>query len=145
VRVVEADDLAATNGCASIDPTSRDAGGVWVRPEATLRGDSADAVTLTIAEAADLARHKPADWREWRLGRGKSALLRRLELDTAIAGLCGEITRREDRVTFFLSLSTYAPARPGDPPPDLGVPQVRIEPLSDDQVRDFDRRIPRGT
>ncbi len=184
VRVVEADDLASTDGRAAVDPTaptSRDAGGVWARLEATMRSESADAVTLTTTEAADLARHKPADWREWRLGRiaewsqpryrldgrfvaltllvdqgeestsgrwaateeryddlgallasvgdpaivvlgppggGKSTLLRRLELDTAIAGLRGEADG--ERVTFFLSLNTYAPARPGDPPPAPG-------------------------
>lgn len=48
-------------------------------------------------------------------GGGKSTLLRRLELDTAIAGLRGEADG--DRVTFFVALNTYAPTRPGDPPP----------------------------
>ena len=70
-------------------------------------------------------------------GSGKSTLLRRLELDGAIAGLRGEAgvdtdaTRGEggtrdphsgDGVpaTFFVSLSAYKPARPGDPPPVPG-------------------------
>ncbi len=280
VRVVEAGDVDA--GAAGDVATA--AGGIWARLEDTLRSDVGEAITLTTTEAAGLARHKPADWREWRLGRiaewsqpryrldgrfvgltllidqgeesvqgrwaakderydglgeilasvgdpaivvlgppggGKSTLLRRLELDTAIAGLRGEADG--ERMTFFISLNTYAqsqssqalpfpgewlstqwaarnpalpalddllaegrvtllldalnemPAasekdfrervqlwkawlqhlvatRPGNrvvfscrsldysqplSTPDLRVPQVRIEPLSDEQVRDF--------
>jgi len=280
VRVVEADAVA------TISLPSREAGGLWTNLESALRSDAGDAITLTTAEAAELARHKPADWREWRLGRvaewsqpryrldgrfvgltllvdqgeesvqgrwaakeeryddlgellagvsdpaivvlgppggGKSTLLRRLELDTAIAGLRGEGEADGPRLTFFISLNTYAPSlsdqalpfpgewlsaqwstrNPALPPldallaegrvtllldalnempaaserdfrarvqlwkawlqqlvetrsgnrvifscrsldysqplstPDLRVPQVRIEPLSDDQVRDF--------
>jgi formylglycine-generating enzyme required for sulfatase activity len=134
---------------------------------------------LHTGEATELARHKPADLREYRLGRvaewsqlryrldgrfvgltllidqgeqavqgrwqaaeeryvdlgellaatadpaivvlgppggGKSTLLRRLELDTAIAGLRDE-DAFEDRVTFFISLNTYKPARAGEPLP----------------------------
>ncbi|MBK6770139.1 MAG: adenylate/guanylate cyclase domain-containing protein [Ardenticatenales bacterium] len=177
VRVIEADAVAAT------DSPSREAGGggLWTRLESALRSESGDAITLTTVEAAELARHKPADWREWRLGRvaewsqpryrldgrfvgltllidqgeestsgrwaakeeryddlgallsaasdpaivvlgppggGKSTLLRHLELDTAIAGLRGEADG--DRVTFFVSLNTYTAARPGDPPPAPG-------------------------
>ncbi len=177
VRVVDADAVAAT------DSPSREAdgGGLWTRLESALRSESGDAITLTTVEAAELARHKPADWREWRLGRvaewsqpryrldgrfvgltllvdqgeestsgrwaakeeryddlgallagvgdpaivvlgppggGKSTLLRRLELDTAIGGLRGEANG--DRVTFFVSLNTYTAARPGDPPPAPG-------------------------
>ena len=47
-------------------------------------------------------------------GGGKSTLLRRLELDTAIRELRGEGNRR---VTFFIALNTFKPARPGDPWP----------------------------
>jgi len=56
-------------------------------------------------------------------GGGKSTLLRRLELDAAIAGLRGEpanATEAAERITFFIPLSTYTPARPGDPPPAPG-------------------------
>ncbi|MFN8423115.1 MAG: SUMF1/EgtB/PvdO family nonheme iron enzyme [Anaerolineae bacterium] len=175
VRVVEADAIR------TLGAPARDLGGIWTNLEAALRSDVADAITLTTADAAELARHKPADWREWRLGRvaewshpryrldgrfvgltllldqgeestsgrwaakeerhddlgalmagiddpaivilgppggGKSTLLRRLELDTAIAGLRGEADG--DRVTFFIALNTYAPPRPGDPPPPPG-------------------------
>ena len=149
--------------------------------EASLRRDSSGAV-LTTEQVLAAARHKPADWREWRLGRvaewsqpryrldgrfvgltllidqgeeavqgrwqaaeerhedlgdllaatsdpaivvlgppggGKSTLLRRLELDTAIAGLRGE-AGADDRYTFFISLNTYKEPRPGDPPPPPG-------------------------
>jgi len=181
VDIVEAGAAAATSSSAvsvATDTTPPEAGGLWTRLESALYGESGDAITLTTVEAAALARHKPADWREWRLGRvaewsqpryrldgrfvgltllvdqgeesvqgrwaakderyddlgvllaatsdpaivvlgppggGKSTLLRRLELDTAIAGLRGESDG--DRITFFISLNTYAPARPGDPPP----------------------------
>ncbi len=190
VRVVEAGDVYTVDagdirlGRAAID-VGRDvataAGGIWARLEGALRSDAGDAITLTTTEAVELARHKPEDWREWRLGRvaewsqpryrldgrfvgltllidqgeesvqgrwaakeeryddlgallagvgdpaivvlgppggGKSTLLRRLELDTAIAGLRGEADG--ERVTFFVSLNTYAPSRPGDPPPAPG-------------------------
>ena len=50
-------------------------------------------------------------------GGGKSTLLRRLELDAAIAGLRGE---GDERVTFFISLNTYKPTRPGDALPAPG-------------------------
>jgi formylglycine-generating enzyme required for sulfatase activity/class 3 adenylate cyclase len=49
-------------------------------------------------------------------GGGKSTLLRRLELDTAIAGLRGE-PDSADRHTFFISLNTYRSAEPGEPLP----------------------------
>ncbi len=266
--------------------TPRTPEGMWTALESVIRSDPSDTatVTLTTTEVADLARRRPDDWRQYRLGRvaewsqsryrldgrfvgltllvdqgeqsasgrwqakeeryddlgellagvgdpaivvlgppggGKSTLLRRLELDTAIAALRGEAGG--ERVTFFISLNTYAPSQsnqalpfPGEwlsaqwsarnpalPPlddllaegrvtllldalnempaasekdfrervqlwkawlqhlvatrsgnrvvfscrsldysqplstPDLRVPQVRIEPLSDDQVRDF--------
>ncbi len=50
-------------------------------------------------------------------GAGKSTLLRRLELDAAIDGLRGE---GRDLVTFFISLSSYAPAGIGGPLPAPG-------------------------
>jgi formylglycine-generating enzyme required for sulfatase activity/class 3 adenylate cyclase len=170
VRVVEVEgDRGAT-----IDPDS-----VWARLQAAITADEGEAVTLTPAEATRLARHKPTDWREHRLGRiaewsqpryrldgrfvgltllidqgeeavqgrwqaaeeryedlgellgaiadpaivvlgppggGKSTLLRRLELDAAIAGLRWD-DEVGNRVTFFLSLNTYKFARPGDPLP----------------------------
>ena len=171
VRVVETDDSTA-NQAAADSP--------WSLLESAVLDDDADAVTLTPAEAQELARHKPADWREYRLGRiaewsqpryrldgrfvglsllidqgeeavqgrwaakeeqyedlgelldgtddpavvvlgppggGKSTLLRRLELDTAIREIRAE---GDDRVTFFISLNTYKPARPGDPLPAPG-------------------------
>jgi len=184
VDMLEAGASAATSSSAAsmaTDTTTPEAGGLWTRLESTLRAESGEAITLTSVEAAELARHKPADWREWRLGRvaewsqpryrldgrfvgltllvdqgeesvhgrwaakeeryddlgallagvgdpaivvlgppggGKSTLLRHHELDTAIAGLRGE--GDGDRVTFFISLNAYAPSRPGDPPPAPG-------------------------
>ncbi len=190
VRVVEEGDVDSGDagdiglGRGAIDVgrnVATAAGGIWARLEGALRSDAGDAITLTTTEAVELARHKPEDWREWRLGRiaewsqpryrldgrfvgltllidqgeesvqgrwaakeeryddlgellagagdpaivvlgppggGKSTLLRRLELDTAIAGLRGEADG--ERVTFFISLNTYAPHRPGDPPPAPG-------------------------
>ena len=152
------------------------------RLKAAITSDAADAAPLemTAEEAAELARHKPANITEHRLGRvaewsqpryrldgrfvgltllidqgedavsgrwaaadgrfddlgslleaqeqplavvlgapgaGKSTLLRRLELDTAISALRGE---GSDLVTFFVSLSTYAPESPGAPLPAPG-------------------------
>ena len=52
-------------------------------------------------------------------GCGKSTLLRRLELDTAIACLRGEEDTAH-RATFFVTLSTYKPAEPGQPVPSPG-------------------------
>ncbi len=52
-------------------------------------------------------------------GGGKSTLLRRLELDTAIAGLREE-GPDGSRVTFFISLNTYDAGRPEDPLPAPG-------------------------
>ncbi|MCB9177032.1 MAG: SUMF1/EgtB/PvdO family nonheme iron enzyme [Caldilineae bacterium] len=49
-------------------------------------------------------------------GGGKSTLLRRLELDSAFAGMRAE-DGLEDRVTFFISLNTYKAARAGEPLP----------------------------
>ena len=171
----EPDDGAAGGGAMA--KSESDADSPMSRLEAALLDDTAGTVTLTPAEAQDLARHKPADWREYRLGRiaewsqprfrldgrfvglsllidqgeeavqgrwqakeeqyddlgellagtddpavvvlgppggGKSTLLRRLELDTAIQELRGE---GDDRVTFFVSLNTYKPAEPGEPWP----------------------------
>lgn len=164
------------------DAASREAGRISDRLEAALRSDEGKAIRLTPAEAHDLARRRPADWREWSIGRvaewsqpryrldgrfvrlsllidqgedavqgrwqaaetryddlgnllantsvpavavlgppgcGKSTLLRRLELDTAIAGLRGE-EGTAHRATFFVSLSTYKPAEPGQPVPSPG-------------------------
>ena len=49
-------------------------------------------------------------------GSGKSTLMRRLELDTAIDSLRAE-AEGKDPLTFFIHLNTYGPERPGDPLP----------------------------
>ena len=181
VRVVDAEVSELDGAVAGTAQISEpDANSPMSRLESAVVSDEGEAVTLTPAEAQELARHKPADWREYRLGRiaewsqpryrldgrfvglsllidqgeeavqgrwqakeelyddlgellagtddpavvvlgppggGKSTLLRRLELDTAIRELRGE---GDNRVTFFISLNTYKSARPGDPLPAPG-------------------------
>lgn len=75
-------------------------GSRW-RPEAR-RFDGLDKVLADRDEAALVLLGAP--------GTGKSTLLRRLELDTAIAGLQGD----EKPITFFASLSQYPGGEPAD-------------------------------
>ncbi len=99
VRVIEEDAAAGTASSASSGAPalpSREAGGLWTRLESALRSDAGDAITLTTAEAAELARHKPADWREWRLGRVAEWSQPRYRLDGRFVGLTMLIDQGED-------------------------------------------------
>jgi len=82
--------------------------GRWAELDA--RYDDLGALLAGVGDPAIVVLGRP--------GSGKSTLLRRLELDMAIAGLRGEA--EGERVTFFVALNTFAPARPGDPPPAPG-------------------------
>ncbi len=68
---------------------ARRAEGLWASLEAAILGEGgADAtLTLTPAEAAALARHAPATWREWRLGRVAEWSQPRYRLDGRFVGL----------------------------------------------------------
>ncbi len=90
VHVVDtASDTAPAGAAARVAARGgpRDAGGLWARLETTLRGDGTESITLTTAEATDLAGHKPADWREWRLGRVAEWSQPRYRLDGCFVGL----------------------------------------------------------
>ena len=63
VRVVEADAGAPSAPRAAPEPGSRDVGGLWTSVETALRSESGEPIILTTAEAAAVARHKPADVR----------------------------------------------------------------------------------
>jgi hypothetical protein len=208
VRVAEAAPGSETDAASP----NREAGGIWASLEAALRSDAGDAITLTPAEATELARHKPADLREYRLGRVAEWSQPRYRLNGRFVGLTLLIDQGEEAVqgrwqaaeeryedlcdllaatpdpaivvlgppgggksTLLLDALNEMPAasesefrervqlwkdwlvrlasdHPGNrvvfscrsldysqslSTPDLRVPQVRIEHLTDDQVRDF--------
>ena len=70
----------------------------WSLLEAAVLDDEAEAVTLTTAEAQELARNKPADWREYRLGRIAEWSQPRYRLDGRFVGLSLLIDQGEEAV-----------------------------------------------
>jgi formylglycine-generating enzyme required for sulfatase activity/class 3 adenylate cyclase len=85
--------------------------GRWVPQEE--RFEDMRAVLASIDEPAVVLLGPP--------GAGKSTLMRRFELDTAIDMLREEpATEAEDRVTFFIQLNHFKPSAPGAPLPAPG-------------------------
>ncbi len=68
---------------------ARRAEGLWASLEAAILGEDGAGATLTLttAEAAAMARHAPATWREWRLGRVAEWSQPRYRLDGRFVGL----------------------------------------------------------
>ncbi|MCB9176979.1 MAG: SUMF1/EgtB/PvdO family nonheme iron enzyme [Caldilineae bacterium] len=88
----------APDSTPGADTPTREAGGVWASLEAALRSDAGEAITLTPAEATELARHKPTDWREYRLGRVAEWSQPRYRLDGRFVGLTLLIDQGEEAV-----------------------------------------------
>lgn len=70
--------------------------GLWTRLEKAIAVDRGPVLALTPAEASELAQHKPADWREWRLGRIAEWSQARYRLDGRFVGLTLLLDQGED-------------------------------------------------
>ncbi len=96
---VEADGDPEALASAESDSGPRaDPDSPWSRLEAAVTADAGEAVTLTPAEATQLARHKPIDWREYRLGRIAEWSQPRFRLDGRFVGLTLLIDQGEESV-----------------------------------------------
>ena len=98
-RVQVADDDAPEGGEVGLRPGLDADGDLWARLEVAVTSDSEDAsVTLTPAQAAELAQHKPRDLRELRLGRIAEWSQPRYRLDGRFVGLTLLLDQGEDAV-----------------------------------------------
>ncbi len=98
-RVQVADDDTGEDGADGGRRGTAAEGDLWSRLEAAVTSDSEDAsVTLTPAQAAELAQHKPRDLRELRLGRIAEWSQPRYRLDGRFVGLTLLLDQGEDAV-----------------------------------------------
>ena len=91
-------DAAHSEVVSEANVDERDADSPWFRLEAAVLDDTAETVTLTPAEAQAIARHKPAEWREYRLGRIAEWSQPRYRLDGRFVGLSLLIDQGEESV-----------------------------------------------
>jgi formylglycine-generating enzyme required for sulfatase activity/class 3 adenylate cyclase len=98
-RVQVADIGAAEDAEDGATPPAAARGDLWAQLEAAITGDDAEAsVTLTQAQAAELAQHKPRDLREFRLGRIAEWSQPRYRLDGRFVGLTLLLDQGEDAI-----------------------------------------------